>query len=357
MNPASGRFFGSLHGLRGLLALWVVVFHREAANSGLLHFVSYGYVSVDLFFCLSGYVLMQTHAAEFRTLGQAAIRRFLLLRWWRTYPVALACLLLAVGVYVVHDGKPPHLRKLLESALLLEGWAKPGLGINVPIWSLGVEWLGYLAFPVIACASWSMAPRAALSLALAIVSTEMLILLVLQDGELGLISGPPTVLRMAAGFSAGCLLWRSHAALVTVGAWRDLTMVTAVAALTTVLLFLPPACAVLPLLAIVHAAARPGPGVNRLLTARPVMFLGRISFALYLCHSPLRKLLIYSGWFEAGWMEVVSVAIFYAGSILLAVGLHGTIEEPLRVFGRRLVGPFKPAVSWIDPPSPSAPTV
>lgn len=93
---------------------------------------------------------MQAHAIDFTRIASGSVFAFLRLRAWRTYPLYLACLLLSLALYPLLKGGFPSAQQLAVGLLLLEHWALPGIGINSPIWSLGVEWVGYLAFPLIA---------------------------------------------------------------------------------------------------------------------------------------------------------------------------------------------------------------
>jgi peptidoglycan/LPS O-acetylase OafA/YrhL len=92
----------SLTGIRGLAAISVLLFH---IGQGLPHwsilpflysysFVKNGFRGVDLFFALSGFIMMHVHAQDFTCLQRAAILRFALQRIVRIYPAAFVALLL-----------------------------------------------------------------------------------------------------------------------------------------------------------------------------------------------------------------------------------------------------------------------
>jgi peptidoglycan/LPS O-acetylase OafA/YrhL len=279
------RFIAPLHGLRGLFALWVFLFHANPSGFGFLRISSYGYLAVDAFFILSGYVLMQAHAADFRRVSRGSVFTFLLLRAWRTYPLYFACLLLSLALYPLVKGGFPTAQRLTVGLLLLEGWALPGIGINAPIWSLGVEWVGYLAFPLIACACLRLTPLPAIAILAFLLGVEIITLWNLGATLSDRISGWVALTRMASGFGVGCLLWIVHRGLPNASsATNDLLLLGCCAAMAGTLLAFPPVCAVPLLTALVHCAARPGARTAQVLGHPVALFMGRISFAMYLCH-------------------------------------------------------------------------
>jgi peptidoglycan/LPS O-acetylase OafA/YrhL len=338
-GETSGRpkFIGSLHGLRGLFALWVFAFHANPSGIGFLRVSSYGYIAVDAFFILSGYVLMQAHAAEFARVTRGSAFAFLRLRAWRTYPLYFACLLLSLALYpLLKGGGFPSAQRLTVGLLLLEGWAFPGIGINTPIWSLGVEWVGYLAFPLIAFICLRLTPPAAIVILTFLLGGELVLLwnlgALLSDAVVGL----ATMIRMTAGFGAGCLLWVLHRRLPHAApATNDLLLLGCSAATVGILLAFPPVCAVPPLTALVHCTARPGPLTARLLGHPVALFMGRISFALYLCHLLVIKVVSLGQPTHSWEYRLIGTLVAGISAIGLATVLCLLIEEPARRFGRR----------------------
>ena len=256
--------FPCLHGLRGILALWVVVFHTSAGGYGWVQFPKYGPLAVDMFFIMSGFLLMHAHHADFappRGVSVRAAARFFALRFWRTIPVHV----ISVGVGIALSrwvfGYFPTVRELLRSLLLIYSWLMPAqnLLINGAVWSLHVEWAGYLAFPWICLVlaqirSW----RTAAALALAIIVIETLLMLLNGVTDPGrVLAGPGAFGRMAGGFLLGCLLWvgfQHRAARVIRG---DRLMAAGVGAFVVILLVTEPIYALAPMALVVLLAARP----------------------------------------------------------------------------------------------------
>ena len=97
----------SLTGLRGVAALWVLGHHisyfgKSFALPKDIPILSVGWVGVDVFFALSGFILMLVHGDEFRTISLPRVIDFLRLRFFRVYPLATV-VLLAIVVLVAFD--------------------------------------------------------------------------------------------------------------------------------------------------------------------------------------------------------------------------------------------------------------
>jgi peptidoglycan/LPS O-acetylase OafA/YrhL len=130
-KPRGARVAG-LDGLRGLLAVYVMIAHvANAYGNGRL--IGGASVSVMIFFVISGYVLTRSWNGNFLP--------FLVRRFFRLWPVY--ALSLAVGGYMIHQGPP----------LSLYFWYPFDIHGNIPynpvMWSLFVEAWSALFMPII----------------------------------------------------------------------------------------------------------------------------------------------------------------------------------------------------------------
>src|ERR1700704_1066654 len=94
----ASRDIRSLTSIRGIAAWWIVLFHfREYTplldNASTGHVIGHGYLAVDLFFELSGFVIALNYGRFFRNLNLAEYLRFLGRRLARIYPLHLLMLL------------------------------------------------------------------------------------------------------------------------------------------------------------------------------------------------------------------------------------------------------------------------
>ncbi|ODN69655.1 acyltransferase family protein [Methylobrevis pamukkalensis] len=114
---------------------------------------------IDLFFILSGFVIMSSYGTSVRSL--ATFRSFIVRRLSRIYPLHLLTLgfFVAIGVAgalgIVHLENPARfdLATVPLHLLMIHAWGlMPDLTFNYVSWSLSAEWMAYLAFPAIALA-------------------------------------------------------------------------------------------------------------------------------------------------------------------------------------------------------------
>jgi peptidoglycan/LPS O-acetylase OafA/YrhL len=152
-----------LTGLRFFAAIYVVVFHYATpslvnAPRAVLNVALSGYVAVDFFFILSGFILAYNYLTPSGEL-KGTKRQFWAARFARIYPAyALSFLLVlplvARGMFAAEPFKMAlyHFgRALALVTVMQQGWL-PWLSMwgNAPAWSLSVEAFFYLVFPLLA---------------------------------------------------------------------------------------------------------------------------------------------------------------------------------------------------------------
>jgi peptidoglycan/LPS O-acetylase OafA/YrhL len=318
-----------------------------AAHAGVLGF---GWTGVDLFFVLSGFILMWTHGAAFAQPTKEALGRFAAGRLIRVYPLSLAVLglitLLAladpsfVAWRRVQDSDNFSTQAFVRTAFLATRWfTGRGGDWNEPTWSLSAEIVGYAAFPALAWGLMRCSAKAAASVG--VIALVVLAAFEILTGLAG--SNPidqiPALMRMGCGFIAGMAACRMRQTLVDsdarVAAIGGLLAVLAIGLACQVkfgALMTPAAFALL----IFCLSLRVG-ALNALLSSRPALFLGRISFPLYLIH--LTPLLWMASHVRIGTLAPLSTAGLIGGylafCLLGAWLLHQTIERPLHGWARR----------------------
>src|SRR5665213_35563 len=305
---AKNEQLDALTGLRGFAALWVVSLHFMEVTTLLLPasasinwLMGAGANAVPLFFVLSGFILLHTYRDRFEIFSWREYFRFLGLRLARIYPAYLAALMAMVmlvaassltGVPYNHDAYP--LRWLLPEALMLHNWVlmPPNFfGWNYPDWSVSAEWFAYLfIFPPAVWLLKSLAGQRKIiiaALALALFALEPAIR---TEWKLSMVS---------LLFLAGALLWefrrRTLESQHRLPAHLDSV---AVALLFAVLWFaaplgkfLFPAGVLLAVGLLILGLSRADGIFSRLLAARTCVFLGEISYSVYLVHGIVQRLL------------------------------------------------------------------
>lgn len=157
------EYLPSLTALRGIAALLVAVFHFEMAVARFVPaettmFFEKSYLMVDLFFIMSGFIMMHVYSNHFKNKIQAgSLKSFLVARFARVYPLHLFSLLLLVVIvrWVTNWGNPPIIFEqpadILPNIFLLHSFGFTNIySWNIPSWSISAEWAAYLLFPVIA---------------------------------------------------------------------------------------------------------------------------------------------------------------------------------------------------------------
>lgn len=284
--PDGGRF-AALDSLRGIAALGVAGYHIH--GSGLLFnstLVRSGWLWVDFFFVLSGFVIAASYGER---LAQGfAVRRFMLLRLGRIYPLHIAMLALYLGIELMRLIFQPGgwslnapfagLRSpeyLLASTLLLQTFALHESAWNPQSWSIAVEvWL-YLGAALLWRALRARAWIAALVLAL--------VAAVMVSSSLALPVLTPRVLRGIAGFGLGIACWRWRGRLPG-GTLAELLCLVAIATVFLLPLIEPTPLADLAFAATVLVFAREQGAISRVLLQRWALLLGTLSYSLYMVH-------------------------------------------------------------------------
>lgn len=299
--------FAVLDSLRGIAAITVVLFHAQiVSNLRNLEIVRSGELLVDFFFVLSGFVI--AHAYLNRIADRRGFGEFLLLRLGRLYPLHLFMLALFVGFELAKSAMPGfgnasdpaftgtnEPQFLISNLLLLQDvWPTWTLTWNTPSWSISAEYVVYVAFAVVALC---LRRRVGWTVAAAVVVAPVLISAFADDGmettsQLGLV-------RALFGFAAGVLLylvvneWIATRRSATAGAGETSLLWTAaeLAALDAILLVLgygrgTPLAYLAPFVfaaAIAVFAVEAG-HLSRLLKMRFFIFIGALSYSIYLTH-------------------------------------------------------------------------
>lgn len=287
--PEDRAFRPDIEGMRAVSVLAVVVYHAN-----ILHFIG-GYIGVDVFFVISGFVitgvLLRNHTAS----GRPQILEFYGRRVLRIVPMATLVIAVSITAERVLFGKA------VAAVLAADArWAALFLA-NIhgslfmgPYWSLGVEEQFYLVYPVVVLVvasvfrQWSLRARLGMVLGAIIVASFSWAAL-----------NPAAAYGSAFGRSwelaVGALLAvttgyfkKMPASLAAVMTWVGLV---GLVSLVFVLRFEPSYAgrtAVLPVgaaaLMIAGGSAAPRAGAEALLRLSPFKWLGRWSYSLYLWH-------------------------------------------------------------------------
>lgn len=376
-----------LTAIRGLAAWWVVLYHFAPFTYAHLPMdvwllTKKGFLAVDLFFILSGFVIFYTYGQTLLPTWRS-LRSFIVKRLARVYPLHLLLLFgylgfLAVFYVLKHKIVPGHSFSASHFMLqlgLLQAWGfdeGAALSWNYPAWSISAEFAAYLAFPLVL---FFLKPQTWPAWALLAMIAALTMVLIGYYFQLGVCPSPAmpvdispvlapkictlnreidatAVVRCILQFIIGmalCILYlrsaarRSWLGPATLGAGL-LILVAGAALRWSDVYFATAGWALL----VFGIACEPWP-VRRLLCNRPLIWLGDISYATYMCHALVRdvyKLLFVRAtgdpmvpFYAPVWTLMLAITAI----LLLSWGLYRLFERPSQKWVTRIGLPAKPA--------------
>jgi peptidoglycan/LPS O-acetylase OafA/YrhL len=385
-----------LTGIRALAALWVLTFHFRPFLLAAFPFLwplvpmfNVGYLGVDLFFVLSGFILTYTHLERMSdNWAPRKVLGFLWLRLSRIWPL-LFFMMLVWGLYIStllvrnRDGRLAaalNPARFLEHVTLIHAWGTAHHDWNPIDWSLSAEWLAYLVFSVLlvvplARLAAQVSSRALMLLGFIAVLPVVILGLGFQDGSDLIWNGaqivggmvPVRVLCEFVGGSIVALLFLRHGQ-VRLPLWvRPTVVLLVIVALLYLIQHYDPnrwlrfdqvwsynghllwgsteTVVVVPLFLLLVgslAASRRDP-TTRFLASRVLVWGGKVSFALYMCHWLFLDIFIRSvqnlhvDGQPMGWGYRSTLLLVIAAAIGAAHLLYRFVEEPCRRVMRRMM--------------------
>ena len=344
----------SLTGLRGLSALLVMFYHYNAfrlLEGPVRTFVAHGYLMVDVFFILSGFVMALVYGSLFtEQFTWAHFYTFLSRRVARIYALYVL-MVLPAGLLIAHGwmdhwpGPPIVVSGLVNLTMFQSLVGVPTL--NTPGWSISAEWTVYLLFPMLAV--WCLRGprwRAALVGIVVFVALPLLTMapdLVDEPKRAGILDiwhygTPYPVLRALIGFTMGIVAYRASLAPWIAARLGDDWCTGLIACALLVCMCVKPADLVFVFLLppFIIGIAQQKSVVSLGLSSRPIRWLGELSFAIYMIHDVMIYFIVaFAQWLERKGMSAhtamcVGTLMFGCGVIGLAQLAYTFIEKPAR---------------------------
>jgi peptidoglycan/LPS O-acetylase OafA/YrhL/lysophospholipase L1-like esterase len=347
------RYEPTLDGIRALAVLAVMGYHaRVEALRG-------GFIGVDVFFVLSGYLITALLVAEHARTGRIAVRAFYARRARRLLP-ALLLLLLGVAAYssfVASPGDRGAIRAdALASLFYVQNWHLIWSGSSYfaayaapsplrHLWSLAIEEQFYLVWPltlllllrVVKARTWLLVGV----MGAAAVASAALMARIYHpafDPSRVYYGTDTRAFELLIGALLAVVLRRVGSAITRAGEWLEVAGLGAGAVLVAVAVrtsdtsgwpyrggFLMIAlCTAVVVASVVHADTGL---LRRLLSWSPLRATGRISYGLYLWHWPVFL------WLDpdhTGWHGTGLLAIRFAATFTIAVISYAVVERPIR---------------------------
>lgn len=335
----TNRYSAEIDGLRAIAVLSVLLYHFDFT------IFSGGFVGVDIFFVISGYLITRLILDEIQVSSSFRFKRFYLRRIRRLFPALFATLIATFGAATVLFS-PEDLAKLsgslvyaLLSASNVFFWMQAGYFDSAaamkPLlhtWSLSVEEQFYLIWPALLVLSSR-------------VSKHFILSLIVLAGLVSLTASELTLTHSASAafywmplrifeFATGALLYWTQKYRKPDNAGSELLALCGIGLIAYCIFSFdeassfPGALALLPCVG-TACLIQAGPTriLGRILCSRPLVAVGLISYSLYLVHWPLVVFLKYSYGSE---LSLSQKGLLLAASFTCATLLYKLIERPLR---------------------------
>jgi peptidoglycan/LPS O-acetylase OafA/YrhL len=348
---------GDIEGLRAVAVLLVLLYHLGfSAFSG-------GFAGVDVFFVISGFLITSHLLSEVEATGTVRLGRFYARRARRLLPAATVVLVFTgvVGYLVLPQVEHRNLATdVFLAAVYVVNWGFAARSVDYlaedadvsPLqhyWSLSVEEQFYLVVPVLLIlVGWWAARRHLparrtagwLVLALALSSFAWSVWHTATSAQTAYFVTTTRVWELAAGSLLACLL----PVLTRLGRWTaealaaaGLALLAWTAFVTTTSTPWPGSAAALPVvgtaLVIAAGCSTQSTMVGRLLGVWPMVWVGGLSYAIYLWHWPL---IVFADALDLAGRDVTLALL--ALTLVMAVASRHLVEDPIR-FGTALAGP------------------
>ncbi len=333
-----------IDGLRAVAALAVLAFHAGISVA------RGGYVGVDVFFVISGYLLSSTILKELHR-GEFSFLRFYERRVRRIAPASVFMLAVS-SVFACLLLTPTDLEDFGETLLSastfgsnLVFWAKAdyfdGSAQLKPLlhtWSLSIEEQFYIVFPIIVTVLHHLRPtRVRLGLVVCFVGSLVVCVIgTWRSPSAAFYLAPSRAFELLLGAALGAspAIELRRPALRELVASIGLVLIVACVGTFSEATRYPGAW---PLLPCVGAAciilAGPGTRIGQILSTGPMAFIGQLSFSLYLLHWPM---LVFARHWVAGPLAPPQIAVLLVLAFIAAAASRRWVEEPfLSIHGFR----------------------
>ncbi|MFC6021010.1 acyltransferase family protein [Plantactinospora solaniradicis] len=341
-------FRPDIEGMRALAVILVALYHCGTPG------FDGGFVGVDVFFLISGYLITGLLIKERQTTGRINLRRFYARRVRRLLPASIVVALATFGLAKLVLS-PLGLLDLRRDALATLGYLAnywfalrntdylhdhAGASLYQQYWSLAVEEQFYLVWPVLLIAGCLVLNRLGVITAARVVIASVLaasfalsVVLTTSAQPWAFFSLPTRAWELAAGGLLALFLGRVGswpAPLAQALGWCGLLLILVAPPLLVEIATFPGWAAAVPVIGavlVISAGTRHRGPLQTALASAPLTFIGRLSYSIYLWHWPL---LVLAGGVRGGSLPWSARGAVLAGTVVVAWLTYRLVENPLR---------------------------
>lgn len=351
-------YLPALDGIRAIAVMAVIIYHANPA------WMSGGFLGVDIFFVLSGFLITSILLREIETTGRINFGQFYLRRARRLLPALLLVLVACAALVLLfaHDAAQQLRRDIIASLFYVTNWSNIFAGQSYfeamgrppllqHLWSLGVEEQFYFIWPLIMYLAyrwrgrWGVRRCAAIGIGIS--TLLMATLSIIND-----MPGAHDPSRLYFGSDTHAMTILMGAALAT--AWQPRLVKRALPSAARLTVQAAAASSVIVLILImltvtdssaalyrggftlfaglvaftIVATTHPAGGAGRILGAQPLRWLGERSYGLYLWHWPIMVLL--RPGIDIGLTGVAAFTLQFGLTLIAAELSYRYVEMPIR---------------------------
>jgi len=336
---------GDIEGLRALAVGLVIAYHYG------LDQIPGGFIGVDVFFVISGFLITKLLIDEANHSGKISFSNFWARRIRRIIPMSFVVIVVTViaSLYLLNSEQA---RQLAAVALGAMGFSANFVlyytteaylsGVTLPsplqhYWSLAIEEQFYLVWPLILFGALKISPKhwkailAFFVVVIGLASLTFSIVITSSNPSAGYYFPHTRIWELLAGAGlalAGANIFRVATPLRAVVGWIGLGSIIWSAVSFNSQTVFPGAAALIPVLSTAAVIAAGGVqwGPSQLLSVAPAKQIGAWSYSLYLWHWPVLILTEYRFGTLSGWTKL----LLLGATILLSAATYSMIEQPFR---------------------------
>ncbi|EFM17927.1 MULTISPECIES: acyltransferase [unclassified Pantoea] len=326
-----------LTSIRGLFALYVAIYHIFPRTNA---FLSNGYLSVDLFFVLSGFIMSYVYKVKFSsTINIKTYLTYLNGRFARVYPLYAFMIILTTFFYFKNKIPLPNTTEYIILFSFLQSIMDVTNNLIPHAWSISVEFIAYLTFPF---AIFLLSKKHGI-ISLVVITASAFTGLYLASlkgywGPLDVVGGKFAIVRCLSDYVLGIVSLFVFQMVKEKFKWitLEIALIFSIALAFTTLNFRGYDLLVVVFFTIMIPLLSASQGIiYKLMSLSPIVYLGEISYSIYLIHYPLcRRLSFIPAWFhnKLPFIDFNYIALII--TISISILTYHFIEVPFRKFIR-----------------------